>query len=294
MSRHFRAQYPVLAVIAAMSAACSSAPGGEAPGDDWVEKNEDLSTVPTYEQYRDEARRTILGRDVFVVETDMLFSDEAKLLDYYNERYTDPVDKSIINVASGNRDTRSSPKNIRYCFSAGWGQNQGTYTAPDLEPVRIAIQQAMEAWEGIANVQFVYMSALDGATCSTSGANPGVDFIVQHYSDSNTAIGPFPSNSWSNQRLLVPTSGIGRLLAIHEVGHALGFRHEHTHSGASPRCSESGTYEELTAFDTDSVMKYSDCTVSQAINGTELSALDAIGARVAYGPPDWWWAVIVN
>jgi hypothetical protein len=287
---------PLLSAALTLCCGCSSAPSEDVAGSDWLESKAAVNNAPSYEHYRDTARRVILGNEVFVVETDMLFDREALLKSHYDDLYVRPTAKSIINKVGGVRDKRANPTDIRYCFSAGWGQNQGTYTAPALDGVRTAIQQAMVAWQGIANVRFTYMSNLDGASCTNTGANPGVDFVVQHYADSSTAIGPFPSLAWASQKLLVPTSGISRLLAIHEIGHTIGFRHEHISAAATPRCSEGGTegvdYESLTAFDTASVMKYANCTVSSVINGTELSLLDGVGTRLAYGPPNWWWAVL--
>jgi hypothetical protein len=281
--------------LAALTQGCSGGTDGGPPDADWTEPTE-VARAPSYEEYRDQALRDGEKLGGFVVEHDMLFSTEEQLLEYYEQLYVNPVDKSIINLAGGVRDRRSNPLNIRYCFAAGWGLNQGGYIAPALNPVRTAIQQAMEAWEGVGRVQFTYQDNLDGASCTTSGMNPGVDFVVQHYDDngSGIAIGPFPSNTFANQQLLVPESGISRLLAIHEIGHSLGFRHEHTHSGASPRCAEGGTYEELTVFDTQSCMKYSNCTTGSSINGTEISMLDGVGAQTVYGPPDWWWPVLAS
>ncbi len=264
-------------------AGCSASP--DQPNGDWTEANPTESAALSFEDYREMARQSQDGHDVFMVEGDMLFDTEAALKTYYDEQHVDLENKSIINKVNGVADTRPNPTNIRYCFVAGWGANNGTYTAPALAGVRTNIQAAMANWEGIANIKFVYKSNLDGASCTTSGANPGVDFVVAHWNNASTAVGPFPSNSWANQKLKVPTSGISRLLAVHELGHTLGYRHEHIHSGASPRCDESGERIELTEFDTDSVMKYSNCTVGAGINGTELSTLDAKGAHMIYGPP---------
>jgi hypothetical protein len=287
-----RASALVLTTCALLLHACSEAADGSAPGDEWFEVDPGGTPIPTYEEYRAAAATsTGIGRG-FLVETDMFFPREEELRAYYDRLFLDPVDKSVINTVGGVWDVRATPMNIRYCFSAGWGQNQGTYTAPPLDGVRTAIQQAMAAWQAVARVRFTYMSNLDGASCNNSGANPGVDFVVQHWSNPGTAIGPFPSNPWSDQRLLVPTSGISRLLAIHEIGHSLGFRHEHIHTGATPRCAENNNFAELTEFDTLSCMKYSNCTAGNFINGTEISPLDGVGVRKAYGPPDWWWAVL--
>lgn len=271
-----------LGCVFGLLAACSASP--EKPGGDWTENGAAQSAPLSFEEYREIARQTLEGRDVFIVEGDMLFDTEDALKSHYDSLHVELADKSIINKVNGVADSRPNPTNIRYCFVAGWGVNNGTYTAPALAAVRTNIQAAMANWESVTNVKFVYMSNLDGAACNTSGANPGVDFVVTHWNNANTAIGPFPSNAWANQQLKVPTSGIPRLLALHELGHALGYRHEHIHTGANPRCDEGGDRIELTSFDTASVMKYNNCTQSMVINGTELSALDATGAHKIYGP----------
>lgn len=272
-----------LSCVFALLAACSAGQDQVSP-EGWTEESASQAASLSFEEYREVARHSLDGRDVFIVEGDMLFSTEEALRTYYDELHVDAASKSIINKVNGVADLRPNPTNIRYCFVAGWGQNNGTYTAPALADVRTNIQAAMANWESIANINFVYRSNLDGAACNTNGANPGVDFVITHWNSANTGIGPFPSNPWVDQQLKVPTSGMSRRFALHELGHALGFRHEHIHTGATPRCDEGGTRTELTAFDTLSVMKYSNCSVSMGINNTELSALDATGAHKVYGP----------
>jgi len=264
-------------------AACSADP--VEPGSGWTESGTAQSEPLSFEQYREKARLSVDGQDLFLVEGDMLFESEGALRAYFDERNAGSTEKSIINKVNGVADKRPNPTDIRFCFAAGWGQNNGTYTAPALAGVKTNILSAMTAWEAVANVKFTYRSDLDGASCNNNGANPGLDFVVDHWNNASTATGAFPSTSWANQKLRVPTSGIGHQLALHELGHILGFRHEHTHSGASPRCFEDNNTIELTAFDTNSVMKYADCTVSAVINGGNApSALDATGAHKTYGP----------
>ena len=83
-----------------------------------------------------------------------------------------------------------------------------------------------------------------------------------------------------------PPEGILR----HELGHVLGFRHEHIRSGAPrifPRENTAGTID-MTVYDAKSVMHYA--YWNHPIYGDvgtlklEISPLDAEGARRIYGP----------
>lgn len=66
----------------------------------------------------------------------------------------------------------------------------------------------------------------------------------------------------------------------HELGHTLGFRHEHTRPEAGT-CFEDNNWRPLTPYDSASIMHYPQC------NGTSddlsFTASDAAGVRALYG-----------
>jgi hypothetical protein len=71
----------------------------------------------------------------------------------------------------------------------------------------------------------------------------------------------------------------------HELGHTLGFRHEHIRSGAPPNCPKESLVDtvELTDYDPRSVMHY----FCGAVGSRDLAItdVDRKGARQIYGPP---------
>ena len=97
----------------------------------------------------------------------------------------------------------------------------------------------------------------------------------------------FPSTSRSGREVLISSSSFGNIkpwslagVLRHELGHTIGFRHEHTRpeSGA---CFEDNQWRALTAYDSASVMHYPQC------NGTNkgdlvLTNLDKTGAHSLY------------
>jgi hypothetical protein len=87
--------------------------------------------------------------------------------------------------------------------------------------------------------------------------------------------------------VLIATSSFGNIspwtltgVLRHELGHTIGFRHEHTRpeSGA---CFEDNNWRALTAYDSSSVMHYPQCNGTQ--NGDlVLTNLDKQGASALY------------
>lgn len=280
---------PLFTLFAGCLAASDQAVDEE-PSVDTPESTPARKAPLSYEEYREEALQTIDGRELFIVEGDMIFDTEEALKAHYDGLHVRPREngeKSVIRLVNGVREVRPRATNIKYCFSNNWGV-ETPYKTPPLSTVKANIQNAMKSWESVADIKFVHISNLDGAGCNTSVTNLGVDFVITNWNDTRSS-GPFPSNIWPNQRLLVgkitperPAS-LTYALALHELGHVLGFMHENNNAGADPSCPEGAAHENLTSFDADSVMLYSECATN-SINGTPLSALDAKGARRVYGP----------
>jgi len=180
-----------------------------------------------------------------------------------------------------NRDDRwsdAAAQNITYCVSSSsFGSRYST--------VVNAMNNATGAWENVANVNFVHLSSED-ANCS--GQNRNVVFNVRQVAgQAYLARAFFPSSSRRAREVLIDSSSFGNIspwsltgILRHELGHTLGFRHEHTRPEAGT-CFEDNNWRALTAYDSSSVMHYPQCNGTQ--NGDlVLTNLDKSGAHSLY------------
>jgi hypothetical protein len=175
--------------------------------------------------------------------------------------------------------------NLTYCISNSFGSD---LTKPkNKQAVINALDIASRSWDAIVNVKFAYVSAQD-ASCT--GSNTNVSFNVASVSDSSFfANSFFPRNARSDRQLQIDDSAFtttegGRDLQgilRHELGHTLGFRHEHIWLG--PRCSEStADARQVTPYDVNSVMHYPQCRPSGG-GGYRQSQFDYGGSTALYG-----------
>jgi serralysin len=188
----------------------------------------------------------------------------------------------IVNRVNGHDDkwSTSTAANLTYCVSQpGF---TGNYNA-----VVNAMNSASAAWEATARVNFVHRSQFDG-NCRNATSSQ-VLFRVLHTSGQPfLARSFFPSSSFANRTLVIDQSSFGQIspytltgIVRHELGHTLGFRHEHTRPEAGGVCFEDNNWRALTTYDSASVMHYPQC------NGTNhgdlvLTSRDQSGARSLY------------
>jgi hypothetical protein len=98
----------------------------------------------------------------------------------------------------------------------------------------------------------------------------------------------FPSSSRSSRNVLVDSSAFGNVgwplenIIGHELGHTLGFRHEHTRPEAGT-CFEDNNWRQLTPYDSASIMHYPQCNGSS--NDLNWTTRDGQGIAALYGAP---------
>ena len=253
---------------------------------------------------------TIDEQEYYIAEGDTLL-DEDQLLVYAQQRQAREVALRAAEAASGaglgvtrlvgttledqsrgllgmvhdGKIVRWQPgQRLTYCVL------RDTFPSEDQYPVvRENIRLATEAWEETCGVSFEHVEDLDSSASLTP---EGVIFTVRHIDTGGEFIAAafFPNDPVSRRKVLIDPSYFSTTfdrvgVLRHELGHVLGFRHEHIRSGAPPDCPDedpTGTFD-LTKYDPQSVMHY----FCGNLGSRELAItdLDRTGSQKVYGPP---------
>ncbi len=151
------------------------------------------------------------------------------------------------------------------------------------------MKKATDAWEDTCGVDFEHRADLDAAP----GVGPaGALFSVRELDTGGAFIAAafFPNDPVDRRRVIIDpsfyTTGFDKTGVLrHELGHVLGFRHEHIRSNAPPACPDEPLFDtaNLTLYDPQSVMHY----FCGGLGSRELkiTAVDRRGSQMVYGPP---------
>ena len=238
------------------------------------------SGVPTYKEFAASTYQDTDGQ--YIVNGDEPVGNSGDLRKFYDRLVAEPEtqeDGLIINTVSGVDDkwSASQAMSLTYCVSTKFGSRHGD--------VVNAMAGGAGLWEAASSkVNFVYVAAQNGS-CNTR--NKSVLFSVEPVSTTQyIARAFFPSTPKRSRNVLIDdsiwTSGSWTPTNIlgHELGHTLGFRHEHTRP-ESGTCFEDNNWRPLTPYDSASIMHYPQC------NGTSddlsFTSSDGNGVRAAYG-----------
>jgi uncharacterized protein (TIGR03382 family) len=251
-----------------------------------TEEEPDLGTNQgaSFEEWRAQLGREP-GTGKYVVDWDIVL-DESELFEHWSQYQQGAL--AIYRINGVDIKWSDAQKiNLTYCIGSTFGGN----TAAVLQ----AMQGATEGgWELFGNVNFVHVASQDGAGCTAS--NPNVLFDVNQVNSGGQYLARafFPNDARANRNVLVDitafnpqnTGGIPLTnIMIHELGHTLGFRHEHirTDQGRTVACPEGTEYRGITPYDVVSTMHYPQC--GSPNNTLALSQRDKEGVALIYGAP---------
>ena len=245
----------------------------------------------TFEEFRDSIPYfPEVGR--WIVDGDIPITSEKRLLEFFNKNVTSTPPKvatgdvvELIVSSNGGLDhiwSNAAKRQLFYCVSERFGANYNK--------VVVSMQAATSAWEAVADVNFIHLSDHD-ARCTAKNAAVVFDVNPYNYGGQYMATAFFPNEGRRNRSMLIDPSALNispndalSLTGVlrHELGHTLGFRHEHIRpdSGA---CFNSETWREVTNYDPFSVMHYPQCN-GQGDWSLRLSATDKSGSACIYGP----------
>jgi Dual-action HEIGH metallo-peptidase len=241
----------------------------------------DGAEAPSYREFKASTFRDTDRQ--YIVNGDEPAATDGDLRQFY-KRMMGPKktaeDGLIVNRVSGRDDKWSASQalSLTYCVSSKFGTNKAA--------VVNAMSQGAALWEGASSrVNFTHVPSAD-SNCTTR--NNAVLFSVEPTGTQQyIARAFFPSSSDRNRNILVNAVSLqnsgnwepGDIMA-HELGHTLGFRHEHTRPEAGT-CFEDNNWRALTPYDSVSIMHYPQCNGGSS--DLEFSTNDGNGVRALYG-----------
>jgi hypothetical protein len=231
-------------------------------------------------EFRQSVYREPFEPHVFIVEGDIPISNESELRRYY-DTYVARTSQALTVRTSMGADvtwTGLTRFDLSYCVSDTFGSRK--------QEVVDGMNAAALSWSDRTGVRFRHLPEHD-ANCTAQ--NTDVVFDVNPVIASYFARAFFPDDARAQRNLLISddaftTTAGGRDfqgILRHELGHALGFRHEHIWSTT---CAGESTTDArlLTEYDVNSVMHYPQC---RPVNegGYRQSETDYRGAVSLYG-----------
>jgi serine protease len=253
------------------------------------------ATAKTYEEWKATVFKEPFEGGSFIVNGDTKIPDEKHLREFYDEMRTlnqpgsdtlTPPHEVALTVATvGGLDAvwnAVDKLRLTYCVSDAFGARKAAVVAD--------MTAAAGAWEESALVDLVHVPAQDAA-CTASNANVTFDVRPVDVDGEYLARAFFPNEPRADRNVLIDDTSFDldpppsklQLVGIlrHELGHALGFRHEHTRPEAG-RCFEDNDFRPQTAYDAFSVMHYPQCNGGGDWSLT-LTAKDKNGIACLYG-----------
>jgi hypothetical protein len=245
---------------------------------------------PTREEF---AARTYQEPDtgMYILNGDEVAQNLDEVYAYYDRFYNEWQEVTertgtisqglIVNTVNGADDKWPAGTVLKYCIDTrSFGANHAAAEA--------AMAYATSEWVTYLDrntLSYEYHPELNG-NCNVRQA--GVDFDVRMVRTRQyLARAFFPSTSRRGREILVALDTFGDItpwtvngVMLHEVGHTIGFRHEHTRP-ESGVCFENNQWRELTEYDSASVMHYPHCNGTQT-GDLVLTDLDKEGAGVLY------------
>jgi hypothetical protein len=238
----------------------------------------------------------INGRTYWIAEGDLRL-DEDELLFYAKQRENQRIvfasgtgsglaDQLLVMKVNG-KIVRWVPGSVvKYCIL------KSTLSDQEFLQVVTNMDRATNDWERTCGVNFQYVSALDNSPAFSVPAD--VTFTVQKVDlpDGTIAQSFFPPDPKVRHQLLIdpiyfsPNLGFDQVGVLrHELGHVIGFRHEHIRSEAPPACQGEmlGEVFVATNYDPHSVMHYFCGGVGSA--QLAITELDRNGSQSIYGGP---------
>jgi len=252
----------------------------------------------------------IEGEDLYIAEGDTLLdeaqlevyalqkeaSDKAKAFEAFSDSaglgkslLNDEKSRGLVGITQQGKIVRWQPGlALTYCVL-----KRTFSTTTNYDIVRKNFEQATLDWEATCGIKFQYKPELDNST-NTDPQEVGVIFVVREFNANGSFIAAsfFPNDPTFRRRVLIdpsyflPTGSFDKIGVLrHELGHVLGFRHEHIRSSAPSACPHEKLDDtiDLTDYDSRSVMHYLCGGLGDP--ALKITAIDKAGAQKVYGLP---------